>query len=85
MFSWDEPGYRSHISVSLCHLHVVCVPESGSGPFHLDHPSAVHSVHGSDLGADPGQQFLCSGSSHSGRHRPGLALHEDGTSPVGDT
>lgn len=64
---------------------VPCIfpPELGSGPLYLDHPLAMYTVCGSDLGADWGERLLCAGCADSTGHHSGLALTEDGTTPVG--
>lgn len=59
------------------------IPELGSGPLCMDHPPAVYTVCGSDLGADRGEWLLRAGSTDSAGHHPGLALPEDGAAPVG--
>lgn len=58
-------------------------PELGSGPLCMDHPPAVYTMCGSDLGAHRGERLLCTGGPDSAGHDSGLALTEDGTSPVG--
>lgn len=51
----------------------------------MDHPLAVYTMCGSDLGADRGEQLLCAGSPDSTGHHSGLAVAEDGAAPVGET
>lgn len=67
-----------YTTVTVC----VFVPELRSGPLCMDHPTAVYTVRGSDLGADRGERLLRAGSSDFAGHHPSLALTEDGTTPV---
>lgn len=57
--------------------------EFGLGALHMDHPPAVYTLCGSDLGADRGERLLCAGGSDSAGHHSSLALAEDGTAQVG--
>lgn len=83
------PAWRLIMSkLALMHPAKSCVPcifppELGSGPLYMDHPLAMYTVCGSDLGADWGEWLLCTGCVDSTGHHPGLALTEDGTTPVG--
>lgn len=63
----------------MCH---VCISEPGSGPFYMDHPPAVYTVCGSDLGTDRCEQLMCAGSPHFAGYHTSLAITEDGASPV---
>lgn len=48
----------------------------------MDHPPTMHTVCGSDLGIDRGEQLVCTGSSHFAGYHTGLAVTEDGALPV---
>lgn len=74
--------------VTFANVDFVClvclfIPELGFGPLCLDHPSAVYTMCGSALGAYRCEQLLRTGDPDSAGHHSGLALTEDGTTPVG--
>lgn len=57
--------------------------EFGLGALHMDHPLAVYTLRGSDVGADRGERLLRAGGSDSAGHHSSLAHTEDGTTQVG--